>query len=229
MKENNRIVCFRSFIAGCMMFVVFAASSTVALAMQDSKSTSGELIVSGYDAGGNAPFALLNGERAFSGRTFFSSSTVATTEASSATVKLNQLGSINLSPNSILSLNFGNNKISGNLIAGQIKVFSNKGVEVNIQAANRVVAGDVSQSNVFTIDVQTGATNAMAEVGAIQLNGETISPTGAQQSGGNTTASSGGNSYFIPLIIFGGIVATAAIYAVTNNDNDNTFVASPTR
>jgi hypothetical protein len=27
--------------------------------------------------GGNAPFAMLNGERAFSGRTFFSSSTFA--------------------------------------------------------------------------------------------------------------------------------------------------------
>jgi hypothetical protein len=123
MKEDSNTICFRNVLACCLMFAVFVASSTVALALPEYKPATGELIVSGRGTGGNAPFAMLNGERAFSGRTFFSSGTIAITEDNTASVKLGKLGSINLAPNSILSLSFGDNKISGNLIAGQIKVF----------------------------------------------------------------------------------------------------------
>ncbi len=77
MKENSNDVCFRNIVACCLMFAVFVTSSMVALALPENKSATGELIVSGNNMGGNAPFAMLNGERAFSGRTFFSSSTFA--------------------------------------------------------------------------------------------------------------------------------------------------------
>ncbi len=227
MKENSNTVCFRNIVACCLMFVVFVTSSMVALALPENKPATGELIVSGNNTGGNAPFALLNGERAFSGRTFFSSGTIATTADSNATVKLGKLGSINLSPNSILSLSFGDNKISGNLLAGRVKVFSSEGVEVKIQTANQVVAGDASQNNVFTVDVQTGTTNAVAETGSIHLNnGQTVTPAQTAQ-----TDDTDGNSSVGPLIIFIGIVAVAAYYSTTNGDdnNNNTIVTSPTR
>ncbi len=234
MKENTNTVCFRSIVACCLMFAVFAASSMVVFAMPDSKSATGELIVSGHNTGSDAPFAMLNGERAFSGRTFFSSGTIATSEDNNATVKLGKLGSINLAPNSILSLSFGENKISGNLIAGQVKVFSSEGVEVKIQTPNQVVANDASQNNVFTVDVQTGTTNATAEVGSVHLNnGDAVVPaqTGSQTGTSGTSDSTDGNSYVGPLIVFAGIVAVAAIYVIRHNNNNNktTTVVSPTR
>lgn len=228
MRENNTI-CFRNFVACCLMFAVFVATSTIAFALpENNKSTTGELIVSGRNAGSITPFVMLNGERAFSGHTFFSSGTITTSETNNATVKLGKLGSINLAPNSSLSLSFSENKISGNLIAGQIKVYSSQGVEVKIQSANHVVANDVGQNDVFTVDVQNGMTNATAETGAVSLdNGQTTGPTQNQQQ-----SSLYKNSYFVPLIIFGGIVAVAAIYAVTNgnnNNNNNSPVVSPIR
>ena len=228
MKENSNTVCFRNIVACCLMFAVFATSSMVALALPEIKPATGELIVSGTNTGGNAPFALLNGERAFSGRTFFSSSTIATTEDTNATIKLGKLGSINLATNSILSLSFGDNKISGNLIAGQVKVFSSEGVEVKIQTANQVVAGDARQNNVFTVDFQTGTTNAVAETGSIHLNtGQTVTPAQTGQTDDDTD----GNSYVGPLIVFSAIVAVAAYYSITSGDdnNTNTIVTSPTR
>ncbi len=225
MKENSKTVYFRNIIACCLMFAVFAASSMVALASPETKSAAGELIVSGNNANG-APYAMLNGERAFSGRTFFSSGTVATTEDNNATVKLGKLGSVNLAPNSILSLSFGDNKISGNLIAGQVKVFSSEGVEVKIQTPDQIVAGDASQNNVFTVDVLAGTTNTSAEVGSVHTNnGNAIVPA--------QTTSDDGNSYVGPLIVFGAIVAVAAILVIRHNNNDNTgsgfAVISPTR
>lgn len=230
MKENNKIMCFRSLVASCLMFVVFAATSMVAFAMPENKSATGELIVSGHNTGGDAPFAMVNGERAFSGRTFFSASTIATSGDSGATVKLGKLGSISLTPNSILSLNFGGNKISGNLIAGQIKVSSNEGVDVKILTANQVVANDAAQNNVFTVDVQKGTTNAVAETGSVSLNnGEAVAPQTQTQTTTQTSADTDGNSYVGPLIIFGAIVAVAVIYVVTSGNNNNTTTVSPTR
>ena len=229
MKENSKTVYFRNIVACCLMFAVFVASSTVAFALPETKSATGELIVSGSNASGDAAFAMLNGERAFSGRTFFSSSTVATTEENNATLKLGKLGSVNLAPNSILSLSFGDNKISGNLIAGQVKVFSSEGVEVKIQTPDQVVAGDAARSNVFTVDVRAGATDANAETGAVRLsNGDAVLPA---QSGQQTTTD--GNSYVGPLIVFAAIVAVAAVLVIRHNNNNNstttTTIVSPTR
>lgn len=226
MKENSKTVYFRNIIACCLMFAVFVASSMVALASPETKSAAGELIVSGNTANGT-PYAMLNGERAFSGRTFFSSGTVATTEDNNATVKLGKLGSVNLAPNSILSLSFGDNKISGNLIAGQVKVSSSEGVEVKIQTPDQIVVGDASQNNVFTVNLLAGTTNASAEVGSVHTNNGSAVVPAAQ------TTSDDGNSYVGPLIVFGAIVAVAAILVIRHNNNDNTgsgfAVISPTR
>jgi hypothetical protein len=229
MKKNSKTICFRNILACCLIFAIFIASSTAVWALPENKPATGELIVSGNNMGGNAPFAMMNGEHAFTGRTFFSSSTIATTEDTNAMMRLGKLGSINLAPNSILSLSFGDNKISGNLIAGQVKVFSSEGVEVKIQTATQAVVNDTSQNNVFTVDVQTGTTNATAEIGAVRLdNGEAVVPANAPQ---QTNDTNGNSSYVIPLAVFAGIVATAFIYAATNGGDNNTgtIVTSPTR
>lgn len=228
MRENKMNTSFRNILAGCLMFAVIVASSTVAWALPENRSATGELSLFGRGSGENAPFAMLNGERAFSGRTFFSASTVATTADDAATLKLGKLGSITLSPNSILSLSFGDNKISGNLIAGQIKVFSNEGTEVKIQTAEKVVSNDAKRNGILTVEAQNGATFANTETA---LNGE-ISAIPAQTPTSTTTTTqttTDGNSYVGPLAIFGGVVAVAAIYVITHNNDDGPLVVSPTR
>lgn len=238
--KNNNTVWLRNIVAFCLTLAVFITSSMVTLAAPEKKSLMGELTVSGHDVNGEDAFVMLNGERAFSGRTIFSDSTVSTSENTTTTVKLGKLGFINLSPNSTLSLSFTENNISGNLSAGQIKVFNNEGVDVNIQTADGSVASDKAETGIFTVDVQSGMTKASADSGLISLNnGKTIVPVQTGQTGqtGQQTGQTGqqtsdddedGNSATVPLIIFGAIVATAVILVLRKN-NDDDVVVSPRR
>lgn len=132
MMKNTKASWLRNITAFCLMLTVLVGSSSVALAKVEN-SLAGEIVVTGNNINGEQPFVLLNGERALNGRTFFSSGLITTTENSGATIKLEKLGYINLSPNSVLSLNFSENTISGKLTAGNIEVFNNDGVVVNIE------------------------------------------------------------------------------------------------
>ena len=132
MKMENILFRLRNFTAFCLMVAVFAATSLVASAAPEKNVSMGELVVSGSSVDGNEPAVMLNGEKAFNGRTFFSSGTIATTDSTTATVKLGKLGSVSLAPNSVLSLSFGDNTINGTFTAGQIKVANSEGVIVNI-------------------------------------------------------------------------------------------------
>ena len=132
MKINMNANRLRGILAFCLMLTVLVGSSSVALAKVEN-SLSGEIVVTGNSINGEQPFVLLNGERALNGRTFFSSGVITTTENSGATIKLEKLGYINLSPNTVLSLNFSDNNIAGKLTSGNIQVFNNDGVAVNIE------------------------------------------------------------------------------------------------
>jgi hypothetical protein len=141
----------RNITAACLAMVIFTTSSMIALAGTENKSLMGEITVSGQNANGNAPFVLLNGEQAITGRPFFSSGTIATPEAVTSTVKLGKLGYIVLSPNTTLTLSFDEKTISGTLSAGQAEVFNAEGVEVKIQnlgnAATSVVPVNKAQQD----------------------------------------------------------------------------------
>lgn len=132
MTINNKVSWLRNAAAFCLMVTVFVSSSMIALA-KPGNSLAGEITVSGHNTNGVEPLVMLNGERAFSGRTFFESGVITTSETASATVKLGKLGYITLAPNSALNLNFNENTISGNVISGDVKVFNNEGVTVNIE------------------------------------------------------------------------------------------------
>jgi hypothetical protein len=125
MNKNSKASWLRSILAFCLVLTVLVGSSSVALAKVEN-SLAGEIVVTENN------FVLLNGERALNGRTFFSSGVITTTDTG-ATVKLEKLGYINLSPNTVLSLNFSENNIAGKLTAGNIEVFNNDGVKVNIE------------------------------------------------------------------------------------------------
>ncbi|HEY0428939.1 MAG TPA: hypothetical protein VGC76_14250 [Pyrinomonadaceae bacterium] len=132
MKINNNVNWLRNMAALCLMLTVFVSTSMVALAKPGS-SLAGEIIVSGHNTNGAEPLVMLNGERAFSGRTFFDSGVISTSDTASATVKLGKLGYLTLAPNSTMNLSFSENTISGKVISGDVKVFNNEGVNVNVE------------------------------------------------------------------------------------------------
>lgn len=125
MNKNSKASWLRSILAFCLTLTVLVASSSVALARVEN-ALAGEIVVSENN------YVLLNGERALNGRTFFSSGVIKT-ENSGATIKLEKLGYINLSPNTVFSLNFSENNISGTVTAGNVQVFNNDGVAVNVE------------------------------------------------------------------------------------------------
>jgi hypothetical protein len=134
MKKNNRAAGLRNVVAFCLMVTVFVSTSMIALA-KPGTSLAGEIIVSGHNTNGVEPSVMLNGERAYSGRTFFNAGEISTSENATATIKLGKLGYLNLAPNSVLSLDFTENSISGRLTAGDVKVFNSEGIAVNIENA----------------------------------------------------------------------------------------------
>lgn len=226
MKKNTNATWLRSLITFCLMITVFSTYTMVASAKPDNKTLMGELVFSGSNTDGESPSATINGEPAESGRTFFSSGTIATSENSSATIKLGKLGFINLTPNSNLSLSFSENKISGTLSAGQIKVFNSEGVEVNIKTADSLITNEAQQKGIFTVGVQSGATKAFAETGAVFMNnGKTVVPLQTAQDDDDDN----NNSAVAPLLIFAGIVSVAVIYVLTKDDKNDRGFVSPVR
>jgi len=133
MREKFYMNWLRNITAACLAMVIFTTSSMIALAGSETKSLMGEITVSGQNTNGNAPSVLLNGENAFTGRTFFSNGTITTSEAVTSTVKLGKLGYVTMSPNTTLTLSFDEKTISGTLSAGNAQVFNAEGVDVNIQ------------------------------------------------------------------------------------------------
>ena len=149
MLKNKKTIWLRSVTSFCLMLAILASTSMVALAIGDNKSMAGVIIVNGENTTSSDSFVTLNGERAFSGRTFFSSGVISTSEKAAATIKLGKLGYINLTPNSVLSLSITENNISGELTAGNVEVFNNEGVTVNIKNAitnTAVVPGQQTQT-----------------------------------------------------------------------------------
>jgi len=121
----NSKLWIRKALSACLSLTILATGSMVALA--NSAKVSGELTV----AGGTGKSVLVNGESAQSGRSIFSSNTIATPEGTSAVIGFGKLGTIQLAPNSIFSLTFDEKGISGNLSSGKVTVLgSSNGVNV---------------------------------------------------------------------------------------------------
>ncbi|MGI8786628.1 MAG: hypothetical protein ACR2HG_02550 [Pyrinomonadaceae bacterium] len=180
-----------------------ATYSMVALA--GSERVAGELSISGKTINGETPFVKVNGEAAQSGRSIFSSSTIATPENASAIISLGKIGRIELAPNTTLNLAFDENGISGDLLAGQVTVL-NSSDTVNIKTLDGTIA-------------KLNAGNS-----AVATTGKTKDD---DSNGG------GGHGAILWAIILGG-AAVGIIIAATTNNNDVTLgggvtVISPTR
>ena len=127
-----------------------------------------EVTVSGPRDGGERPSVMVNGERAFSGRTFFSDGTVSTTETSSATVSLGRLGRINLAPSSSLKLSFSEGSIAGILSQGSASVTNVDGVSVKITTPHDSITNEANGSSRFTVSVLGDRTGVAVESGTVR-------------------------------------------------------------
>ena len=210
MAKKNR---GRGLVSLLLVLTVFMATSSVALAFSD-KDAMGEIAVSG-NSDGNGSFVLLNGEKAYNGRTFISNGTIETKEAG-ATVKLGKLGLISLTPNTTLNLNISDNNISGTLSNGKIKVFNKKGVKVDIETFDNKISADGATNSIFNVDLSTGATIATAESGNVFAGTGTDRTVVTVQDDDDDDD----DINIVPLVlVFAGIVGVTTYFVLRNRDD----------
>jgi hypothetical protein len=235
----SKTIWIRNAIATSLAGAVFITSSMVSLAAPGNQPMA-ELTVSGASINGEAPTVSINGERAFSGRSVQSSTTVTTPATSSATINLGKLGRIELAPNSSLNLNFDEKGFSGNLLAGRVKVAGATDAEASIQTKDSTVVAEKSQSKAFAVDFDADMTRVATETGSVMLNGKTKSVkvnAGETKSTRQDDDDDDGDivpgSVALYTIIFGAAAAVLIYVAATSNNEINvggsTTVVSPTR
>jgi hypothetical protein len=234
----SKTLWVRKTIATSLASAVFMTSSMFALATPGNQPQLAELIVSGAAADGDFPFVSVNGERAFSGRTIQSSTTITTPSTSSATINLGKLGRVELAPNSNFVLNFNEKGISGNLVSGNVRVVGNDNSENSIQTKDSVVVANQAGDKAFTVNALDNATSVTSESGVVAFNSNGKSTTvnaGQTQTSGQSTDDDDAGSGNIALygLIFGAAAAVLIYVAVTDNNEvqfgSGSTTLSPTR
>ncbi len=199
----NSKVWIRKALSMCLVVATIATYSMVALA--GSERVAGELSVSGKIVNGETPFVKVNGEAAQSGRSIFSSSTIATPENASATVNIGKVGKIELAPNTTLALSFDEKGINGDLLAGRVTVL-NSSDTVNIKTLDGTIA-------------KLNAGNSAVATGKVQDDDD--------------DDNDGGGAVLIWAVILGGAAVGIILAATTDNNRiavgGNSLVVSPTR
>jgi len=199
----NSKVWIRKALSMCLVVATIATYSMVALA--GSERVAGELSVSGKVINGETPFVKVNGEAAQSGRSIFSSSTIATPENASATINIGKVGTIELAPNTTLALSFDEKGINGDLLAGRVTVL-NSFDTVNIKTLDGTVA-------------KLNAGNSAVANGKVQDDDD--------------SDNDGGSAVLVWAAILGGAAVGIILAATTDNNRiavgGGANVVSPTR
>jgi hypothetical protein len=235
----SKTLWIRNAIAASLASAVFMTSSMFALAAHGNQPLMAELTVSGAPTDGDAPFVSVNGERAYSGRTIQSSTTITTPATSSATVSLGTLGRVELAAGSSFVLNFNEKGISGNLIAGKVRVIGNEDTENSIQTKDSFVVADKIGNKSFVVNVSDNATNVTSENGSLAFNagGKTINVNAGESKSSRQDTDDDGDvvpgSVALYAIVFGA-AAAVLIYTAVSDSNELTFgsgsiTTSPTR
>jgi hypothetical protein len=197
----NSKVWIRKALSMCLAVAILATYSMVALA--GTEKVAGELLVSGKNINGETPFVKVNGEAAQSGRSIFSSSTIATPENTSAVINLGKVGKIELAPNTTMTLSFNEKGITGDLISGRVTVLG---------------ASD-------SVNIKT------AEGKLLQLGVGDSAVSKAQDD--DDEDEKGGSGWWVWALVFGGAIAGVVIAATSDNNRialgGGSTVVSPTR
>lgn len=197
----NSKLWIRKALSLCLCVAILATYSMVALA--GPRKVAGELTVSGKEVNGEAPFVLVNGEAARSGRSVFSASTITTSDGVGAVINLGKLGRVELAPATVLNLSFDDAAVSGELASGTVSVF-----------------GTSEKISIKTLNGKT------VELGA----GQSVSASGRLQD--DDDDDDGGAAWWVWAAVFAGASAGILWAALRDDDLDlggGTTVISPTR
>ena len=199
----NSKLWIRKALSTCLCVAILATYSMVALASPGKAA--GELAVSGKIVNGEAPFVLVNGEAARSGRSVFSGSTITTSESTNAVINLSKLGKIELAPNTVLNISFDDKGIFGDLTSGTVSVL-----------------GAAENVNIKTLNGKT-----------VQLAaGQSVSASGRHGDDDKDDDHKGGAAWWVWGGVFAGAAVVILWTALSDNDiavGQNATVISPTR
>ncbi len=189
LRKRALTVMLMTAVVGCYSMVALAGDTKMAA----------EIVVSGA----KDSIVTVNGEATKSGRTIFSSSTIATSADASAVINVKNVGKLKLAPNTTTVVNFDEKGITGNIVQGKLTVLS-ASEAVNITAPNGKVANLAAGESVLTV---------------------------RQDDDEDDDAGSG--TWFIWALVLGGAVAAIAIAATSDNNTvdlgGGTTVVSPIR
>ena len=224
MKNSNVGLLFSRLLVFSLLLSLLAFRTTTAFTLPARGAAAAEIMVTGQSDAGEKPFVIVNGERAFNGRTFFSNGTISTTETSSATITIGKLGRVELAPASSLSLTFSDGSISGVLSKGQVSVANVKGVSVRIETPDDSIKNDGSSASRFAVAVSSGHTGVAVMKGTVSNNsGQAIKDDDDDDDDDDDHWKAWA---------WGGVIAAAAvaiilIVVLTDDDDDDTV--SPVR
>jgi hypothetical protein len=214
MKSLESRFTISRLIVFALTVSMLAGQTMVALAMPKDARPAGELTVRGKMPTDEKPFVLVNGDRSFTGRSVFSSGTIATTETTSAIINLGKIGRVEVAPASVLTLTFSDNSISGVLSSGDVRIANADGVAVKINTPNDVITNEGNAASSFSVAVGPEKSIVKAASGSVRYNhGKSV----AQD---DDDDDDDGNIW-VPLVVIGGAVAAIVLFTVLSDDDED--------
>jgi hypothetical protein len=215
-QSLSRLVVSSLVVSLLFFQTIIAKASAVA-----RTAAAAEITVFGPSDNGERPFVEVNGEQAFSGRTFFSNGTINTTDTNSATISLGRIGRLELAPSSSLVLSFDNGRIGGTLSKGSLTISNTDGVDVEINTPTDTVTNESGAASRFTV-VATGSKAGVAVAsGAVRANGARVAVKDDDDDDDD-------DDYW-KIWATVGVVVGAVVLVVLLNNNDDDDVVSPVR
>jgi hypothetical protein len=168
MKSSNGSPMFSRFVVFALCVSLVSVQTLFAAGTSSWGTASAEIAVTGQGQSSEKPFVVVNGENAFTGRTFFSDGNISTTSTSSATLSLGKLGRVELAPSSSIQLSFSDGKIVGNLSNGTVSIASAQGVAVKINTPHDSVVSEGTAAGRFMVSVLGDQTEVAVKSGTVR-------------------------------------------------------------
>lgn len=220
MKSTNHRSMFSHATVFVLTFAILTSQTMFVFAVPGTNFSAGEVTVTGTANAGEKPFVLINGDAAFSGRTF-ANGTITTPESSSASIDFGKIGRVNLGPASTLTLNVSDNSISGMLSKGSVRVANSNGVAVKIDTPDDTITNEGTSSSSFTVNVIADRSSVASTSGVVRYNnGNAV----AKQDDDDDDDDDG--SIWLPIVVIGGTIAAVLVFDVFDDDDE---VVSPIR
>ena len=222
MNSSNVSRLVSRLVVFSLLISLLGVQNMIASTLPARAPGAAEITIAGPGDQGEKPFVLVNGERAFSGRSFFSDGSVSTTETSSATFSLGKLGRVDLAPASSLSLSFSEGRIVGSLTKGSLTVSNMDGVAVTIATPNDSFSNEGTSASRFTVAVLEDRSGVAVAHGTVRSHdGKAIA---------SNQDDDDDDDHWKPwatVAVIGGIIAVVVVVIALSDDDDDTV--SPVR